>query len=173
MFLKNYTSDVASNITIHRIEQVLLKAGVNAIAKEYGPTGNIAAVTFRLPVGGNRPALSIRMPADVEAAQNALWLDYAGDDKLSADGNSVYWNSRKKKTRKDFLEQGERTAWKLVQDWIEVQVSMIQLQQADPVQVFLPYIWDGRSTFFQRLKDSGFKALMPPKDEPGGMEVVS
>lgn len=173
MFLKNYTSDVPANVTVHRIEQVLLKAGVNAIAKEYGPTGNIAAVTFRLPAGGTRPALSIRMPADVEAAQNVLWLDYVGDDKMNSDGNSIWYNARKKKLRKDFLEQGERTAWKLVQDWIEVQVSMIQLQQADPVQVFLPYIWDGRSTFFQRLKESGFKALLPPKEDPSRVEVVS
>ena len=173
MFLKNYTSDVPVSQTVARIEQVLLRAGVKAIAKEYGPCSEVAAITFRIEAGPGQPLLSIRMPAEVERAQNALWLEYVGTDKLSTDGNTVYWHSRKKKRRKDFLDQGARTAWKLVQDWIEVQISMIQLQQADAVQVFLPYIWDGRRTFYQGLKDSGFKALMPPKDDPARVEVVS
>lgn len=172
MFLKNYTSDVPVSQTIARIETVLLRAGVSTIAKEYGPNQQTVAVTFSIAASADKPMLSVRMPADVAAAQNALWLDYVDGEKLSSDGNSVWYNARKKKTRKDFLEQGERTAWKLVQDWIEVQISMIQLHQADVVQVFLPYIWDGRNTFYQRLKNSDFKALMPPKEE-SKLEVVS
>ena len=168
MFLKNYTSEVPKSTTILRIQQTLLKAGVRSIEMEYGPTGEVAAITFKIQIDEHRN-IPVRMPADVEAAQQALWLDYVGGEKLSPDGSCCY-SSYKKKRRKDFLEQGERTAWRLVQDWIEVQLSMIQLRQADPVQVFLPYVWDGRQTFFQRLKDSGFKALMPPSDR---VEVVS
>lgn len=82
-------------------------------------------------------------------------------DKLSDDGNSLHWNSRKKKKKSDFAEQAERTAWKLVQDWVEVQLSMIQMKQADFVQVFLPYVWDGRETLYQRIKSTGYRALLP------------
>jgi hypothetical protein len=52
-----------------------------------------------------------------------------------------------------------------MQDWVEVQMSMIQTKQADFIQVFLPYVWDEqrKQTFYQALKSSGFKALLPEK----------
>jgi hypothetical protein len=59
-----------------------------------------------------------------------------------------------------------------MQDWIEVQLSLIQLRQVDPAQVFLSYVWDGRQTFYDRLKSKGFTALMPPKDDPSHLEVM-
>ncbi len=173
MFLKNYTSDVPAEQTIFRIQQVLLKAGVSSINMDYGPNQTVVAITFAIQFDPARPPVQIRMPADVEAAQQALWVDYADGDKMASDGESLSWGyGRKKKKRKDFLEQGARTAWKLVQDWIEVQLSMVQLRQADFVQVFLPYVWDGKRSFYQSLKDSGFKALMPPKKETEHLEVV-
>ena len=71
----------------------------------------------------------------------------------------------KQKKKADFAEQAERTAWKLVQDWVEVQMSMVQLKQADVREVFLAYIWNGRQTFFQNLEQTGFRALLPEKTE--------
>lgn len=163
MFLKNYTSDVPVSQTIYRIEQVLLKCGVSGIAKDYGPNQKIIAITFKIPAPSGE--CFIRIPVNEQHAIDALWLDYVGGDKLSNDGNSVYWNSRKKKTKKDFVEQGERTAWKIMQDWVEVQMSMIQMKQADTLEVFLPYIWDGKQTVYNRVKDSGYRALLPERTE--------
>lgn len=162
MFLKNYTSDVPASQTIFRIQQVLLKAGVKSIEMDYGPNQKVKALTFRLQFDESKPPLPIRMPAKIAEAQDALWLEYVDGEKLSADGNALAWSSRKKKRRQDFLEQGERTAWKLIQDWIEVQLSLIQLRQVDPAQVFLSYVWDGQQTFYERIKSGNFKALMPP-----------
>lgn len=163
MFLKNYTSEVPVSQTIHRIEQVLIKCGVKGITKEYGPTGEVCAVIFHYQLP-DQPMMTIRLPADKEAALQAMWMDYADGHPLSKDGNSViaYPNSKKKK-REDFHAQAERTAWKLVQDWVEVQLSMIQMQQAEFLQVFMPYAWDGKQTFYQRIKDSGYRALLPEK----------
>lgn len=166
MFLKNYTSDVPIHQTVYRIEQVLIKAGVTGIEKLYGPNQEVTAITFKIQFDPARPAVSIRMPADVAAAQEAMWRDYVDGDRVSDDGERIVWckSGNKKKTRTSFLQQGERTAWKLVQDWIEVQISMIQLRQADFVQVFLPYVWDGRRTFYESLKADRFAALMPATD---------
>lgn len=62
-------------------------------------------------------------------------------------------------TKQRIQEQAERTAWKLVQDWIEVQVSMIVMKQAESLEVFMPYIWDGRQTYFEYSRAQQFKAL--------------
>jgi hypothetical protein len=161
MFIKNYTSDVPVHQTIHRIEQVLIKCGVSGIMKEYGPNSEVIAITFKIEFEKGK-SVSIRLPADRDAAWNALWLDYVDGDKT--DGQIILWNSRKRKTKAQFKEQAERTAWKLVQDWVEVQMSMIQMKQADFVQVFLPYVWDGRQTYWQAVKDSGYKGLLLPEN---------
>lgn len=158
MFLKNYTSDVPISQTIYRIEQVLIRCGASGITKEYLDTkGNIGAITFTIETPSG-PA-SIRIPADVKKAHDALWLDYVDGDKLSPDGQSIYYNSRKRKRRVDFAEQAGRTAWKIMQDWIEVQMSMIQLKQAEPLQVFLPYVMCGKETVYQRIQSGGLKQL--------------
>lgn len=160
MFLKNYTSNVPVHQSIQRIEQVLLKSGVTGIMKEYGLNQKVVAVTFRIEGGPNGTNL-IRLPADEEKATQALWRDYVGDD-LMPDGH-VKSNSRKRQTKKDFAEQGARTAWRIIKDWVEVQMSMIQLQQADLMQVFLPYLYDGRRTYYQALKESNFAGLLQEK----------
>lgn len=159
MFLKNYTSSVPVAQTLHRIEQVLIKCGVSGITKEYSPSGAVSAIRFHIRVSPETPEVTIRMPADCQRALDALWLDYANGDKLTPDGKALQWPSRKRLKRADFAEQAERTAWKIIQDWVEVQMSMIQLKQAETLEVFLPYVWDGRQTYFQAVKSAGFKAL--------------
>ncbi len=164
MFLKNYTSDVPVSQTIARIEQVLIRCGVAGIMKEYvGTAGELSAITFQIEAPTGK--ITIRLPADKEKALDALWLDYVDGDKLNEKGDAIYWSSRKKKRRADFAEQAGRTAWKIVQDWVEVQMSMIQLKQADTLQVFLPYVFDGKQTFYQALQQSNFRALLPEKGE--------
>lgn len=164
MFLKNYTSEVPVSQTIYRIEQVLIKCGVSGIMKEYtGTNGEIGAITFQIDSASGK--ITIRLPADKEKALDALWLDYVDGDKLSPDGQRVNWNSRKKKCRADFKDQAARTAWKIVQDWIEVQMSMIQMKQAETLQVFLPYVYDGKRTYYQALQESNFRGLLPEKCE--------
>ncbi len=164
-FLKNYTSNVPTSQTIYRIEQVLIKCGVSGIMKLYGLKGEITAITFQIQVSPDHPPTTIKMPVNVNQALQALWLNYADGDKLTSDGSRLQWNARKKLTREHFREQAERTAWKIMQDWIEVQMSMIQMQQADFREVFLPYVWDGKQTLFERVKEAGYKALLPASTE--------
>lgn len=162
MFLKNYTSDAPVSRTIARIEDVLIRCGVLGIEKEYGPGAVIVAIKFRIELQQGRPMI-VRLPVDVDRALDALFQNYAHPDKIcpEKDGNHRVNSSLKRKTRFSFRDQAERTAWKITQDWVEVQMSMIQMQQADFREVFLPYLWDGRQTVFTRLRDSGFKALLP------------
>jgi hypothetical protein len=163
MFLKNYTSDVPTSQTIHRIEQVLIRCGAAGITKEYATTaGEIEALSFQIETPNGK--VSIRLPVDVQRAWGALWTDYANGEKLSDDGQRIQWNSRKKKVRADFKEQALRTAWKIMQDWVEVQMSMIQLKQAETLQVFLPYVISSSGeTIYHRLANSGVAGLLPER----------
>lgn len=171
-FLKNYTSEQTPHQTIAKIEAVLIRCGVSSIMKEYGPSGEIGALTFQI---AGTPPVYVRLPADTKRALAALWKDYVGSDKVSHDGTIVWSNTRKRKKRSDFQDQAERTAWRLMQDWVEVQMSMIHLGQAETLQVFLPYVWDisrGRS-FFQDCKERHFSELPAASADKLIPEVVS
>ena len=167
MFLKNYTSEVPVSETIAKIERVLLKCGVSGITKEYDPDSRVSAMRFHIALETGA-TVTVRLPANVERALDALWADYVDGDALNPKGDALqYPGGRKKKRRMDFQDQAERTSWKIVQDWVEVQMSMIQMKQAEFAEVFLPYVWDGKQTVYDRVRDNGMRFLLPEKtDEP-------
>jgi len=144
--VKNYTSSVPVERTVARIEAILAKAGASAITKDY-QQGRLVALCFtsRLP---NDRIIAVRLPAD----QDAVF--------------SVF-REQVRRPRRDTLDrlrlQAARTAWKLMQDWVEVQISLIQMRQADFAQVFLPYVWDGSRTFYAALVEQNYRLLPGPK----------
>jgi hypothetical protein len=141
--MKNYTSTVPVERTVSRIEQILANAGAGNIIKDY-KNGELQALSFTLYHGNTGKMVPIRLPANAEAVEKVL----LGEVKRPH-----------KETLLRIKQQASRTAWKLMQDWIEVQVSLIELHQVEALQVFLPYIWDGRRTYYTALKEGGFKML--------------
>jgi hypothetical protein len=152
MNLKNYTSSIDAMRTISYIETYLMNCGqVSGIAKEI-KDGVVAAIVFEAADDKGQKRL-IKLPANTEAVHEFLWRDYCSSA------------IRPRKTKEDFKEQASRCAWKIMQDWVQVQMSLIKLKQADLLQVFLPYIWDGQQTYYEYLKGSHFKALPAPKED--------
>lgn len=164
MNIKNYTSDVPAGVTINRIQNLLLQAKVNGITIEYGPNQEVTALLFHVQLDRQ---YSVRLTANVDGVHDTFWREYVGiekTDKLQNGDEYICYNSRKKLRKSSFREQAERTAWKLQQDWVEVQLSLMHLQKIDFLQVFMAYLWDGKKTFYQTLKDSNFLALPAPKE---------
>ena len=58
-------------------------------------------------------------------------------------------------------EQSERTAWKILCDWVEIQCSMIHLQQAELAEIFLPYYYNPESnkTLWDQVKEGSVQLL--------------
>jgi hypothetical protein len=141
--IKNYTSTVSAQLSMSRIEQALVTAGATDISKKY-ENGICRAITFRMMV--NLKPLFFKIPANVDACFKVLWAEVK---RPQAD------------TKTKTMEQASRTAWKIVSDWVDIQLSMIILEQADAMQVFLPYVYNPATdtTFYEQLKDGGFKLL--------------
>lgn len=157
MNIKNYTSDVPAGVTINRIQNLLIEAKVNGITMEYGPSSEVVALCFHVMLDRS---YSIRLTANVDGVQDTFWKEYCGDDRT--DGVRCFARSGgKKKLKKDFRQQAERTAWRLQEDWVRVQLSLLQLQKVDFLQVFMAYLWDGKQTFYQRMRDSGALLSLP------------
>jgi hypothetical protein len=140
--MKNYTSQANPGVTAARIELILAKFGANRIQKEY-KCGEIDAMVFELSISPER-TVAVRLPANVN-----------GVERFLSENVRQYRNWSTDRLR----AQAQRTAWKIQQEWVEIQLSMIEMHQLDPLQVFLPYVWDGQRTYYAALKDGGFKML--------------
>jgi hypothetical protein len=147
--MKNYTSQLSVEKTISLIERALAKAGASNILKNY-EAGTISSISFTLfdPTFGK--TYFIRLPANVDAVEKILF------QKIKRP---------RKETIKRIREQAARTAWKLMLDWVEVQLSLIELEQVEALQVFLPYVFDGEKTFYSALKENNFRMLSSGKKE--------
>lgn len=146
--IKNYTSNVPVERTVAEIEARLASIGANSVTKNYGPDARIAALLFNIEVG-NR-CYVIRLPANSKACFEAMWKEHC---KHAA---------RIHPTAKERIaEQADRTAWRLVQNWVDVQVSLIVMRQAEWLQVFMSYVYDGdkQETIYDFAKANDFKML--------------
>ena len=146
--MKNYTSSVPVEVTVMRIEKILAKNYATQVAKEY-KDGEVHALTFSVQNPTTGKDSRIRLPVHRKGIVAVLSAQYKR--KISA-------------TTKARIEaQANRTAWKLWQDWLEVQMSLIEMEQAEFVQIFLPYFWDGRRSYYEMAKEGGFKMLPEAK----------
>ncbi len=58
-------------------------------------------------------------------------------------------------------EQALRTAWRIVKDWVEAQLALIESEQATIEQIFLPYLMSasGETLSDRMLNGDGMKLL--------------
>ncbi len=148
MPLKNYTSSVPVDKTIARIERLLIDFGATGIHKDTAG-GAVKALAFALlPEQTGGKEFAIRVPVNAEAVEKILREEVRRPRSGTLD---------------KLHEQALRTAWKLMQDWIEVQLSLVRMGQAEALQVFLPYLYRGGQTFFESIKGGGYKALLEDK----------
>lgn len=146
MNLKNYTSTVPSGTSMMRIQKALVEAGTTDISMKFDPTSKVCcAISFRMLVNDRIP-MFFKLPAKVDACFKVLFAEVK---RPNTDMKKRVW------------EQAERTAWKIVSDWVDIQLSMIKLEQAEPLQVFLPYVYDPTEdvTYYEKLKAGNFKLL--------------
>ncbi len=149
MNLKNYTSEVPAERSIMQIEMMLARAGAGHIGKFYDKQ-DVVGFTFQLPVGGEM--LLFKLPARVGRVEKMMVDSIRRPNKAKIESAKA---------------QARRTAWKLLYDWTCVQISMIQLEQANPGEVFMPYLYDAQRdrTLFERWEETAYKALLPATDE--------
>ena len=140
MALKNYTSEGRG--TFEKIQKVLASHGANRIMYDYGPDGQLTAITFGLDLNGQ--PMGFRLPALVE---NVVQIMYGGKDRYGY----------QKKITQAQRDQAYKTAWANIRDWIDAQMALIDTRQVKLEQVFLPYlIMKGNETLFEQLERKQF-----------------
>jgi len=146
MALKNYTSQVSASRSISWIEDKLARHGARQILKEYTADGRVASIAFIIHSNGIE--LPFHLPARIAAAEKVLRAEV---------------RRPRKDTYKHITQQSERTAWKILADWVDAQMAMVELAQVDVLEVFLPYLFDRahKQTFYESLQARGFQKALP------------
>ena len=146
MALKNYTSQVPASRSIGWIEDKLARHGARQILKEYTPDSRVSSLAFIIHVNGTE--LPFHLPARIDACEKVLRSEV---------------RRPKKDTYTRIAKQAERTAWKILADWVDAQMAMIDLAQVDVLEVFLPYLFDRskQQTFYQQLSAKGVQKALP------------
>jgi len=144
--IKNYTSQVPVARSISYIEAKLVMHGALDIMKRYEGQ-ELQAISFIISVNGRK--VPFKLPA------------------RTANVEKVLRGARTRTPESKIKEQAARTAWKLVSDWVDIQMALIELKQVDIMEVFLPYIFypdkDGGLTLYEKLSASQFKVLQIPE----------
>ncbi len=135
----NYTTKVKSENTIAEIQKILVSHGVNKIVTDY-ENGIPHSVTFTIQFKGQ--SIFFSLPANFRGVLKAM----KNDDRIS---------------RKECNEeQAQRVAWRILKDWIEAQMSIVESEQADMAQVFLPYaITKNGVTLYEEMQNSDILML--------------
>jgi hypothetical protein len=124
MPILNYTTTISADKTASEIGRTLAKGGAASVSTMYDE-GRPVGVGFSLATPhGDR---HFRLPVNVDGVHAALSRD------------------RSVPARYQVPAQAERVAWRIVKDWIEAQVALVQAQMATLDEVMLPYLLEGGS----------------------------
>ena len=135
MPILNYTTKVPVSRTIGVIQEKLSKAGAKGILCEY-EDGEPECITFSIDTPHG--LIYFKLPANI-----------AGVSKALADDNCYRDESHSR-----------RVAWRILKDWIESQLAIIEAGMAELSQVFLPYArTETGETVFERIATGGLKLL--------------
>jgi len=140
MPLLNYTTKIAADKTAAEIERTLVKHGARAILRSYAEDAEINALLFRVltPHG----EMAIRLPIDADATLKVLERQYHGRQI-----------SRSFITR----EQAVRIAWRIVKDWVEAQMAILETEMVKMEQIFLPYmVTPEGKTLYEAMEEKRF-----------------
>jgi hypothetical protein len=143
--LKNYTSTVAVSRSVQHIEDRLVRFGAHSIMKTYDAKKRIEAFCFIVSIQGKE--IPFKLPAKVQNVEVVL----KGQIRRSPTAAKL----------QSIIDQAERTAWKLVSDWVDIQLSLVELGQVELLEVLLSYVYSPakKETFFERIQGNGFKLL--------------
>lgn len=130
MALLNYTTKIDADKTAGEIARMLSMAGASAVLTEYDTKDQyVTALSFKMTVGDQ--SVGFRLPCDWKPVLTILEQD------------------RKVPRNLTNREQAVRVAWRIVKDWVEAQLALIETKMVTTQQVFLPYVVmkDNRTLF--------------------------
>ena len=139
MSLLNYSTSIDPDKTASEIARCLSRHGAKAILTEYNKEDEyVSSLSFQINVNDND--IAFKLPCDWKPVLYIL----ENDNKVP----------KARRTK----EQAVRTAWRIVKDWVEAQMALVETKMVTTEQVFLPYalMKDNKTTLYQKMLKNNF-----------------
>lgn len=139
MAILNYSTSIEAEQTIGEIQRMLSRYNVAAMMTEYDGH-QVSAVSFKLNINGE--PMSFKLPCNWRSVATILKEQQRQRNK-HGDGVDA---------------QAVRVAWRVMKDWIEAQLALVEINMVTIPQVFLPWaiMPDGRTLAEHIDTDPGF-----------------
>lgn len=119
----NYSTTISVEKTHSEICRILAKHGAKSVLSEFDRSGEPVAVSFLVDTPfGER---GFRLPANTDAVLQVL---------------TRQWERGQVQPRFVTPEHAARVGWRIVKDWLEAQMAIIDTQMVSFTQVMLPYM---------------------------------
>lgn len=135
MPLLNYTTEKKAEQTIAEIQKLLSRYNVSAMMTEYdGP--NVSGVSFRIDYKGQQ--MSYKLPCNWRSVKEIF---------VEKNANRKHVAGRLERRIDTDDEHVINVAWRIIKDWMEAQLALVEINMATIPQIFLPYtiMKDGRT----------------------------
>ncbi|MBA7691355.1 hypothetical protein ES703_99898 [subsurface metagenome] len=140
MPLLDYTTSVPVSRTVAQVQAKLVEHGARAVMMEYDDRGRITALAFKVKMPNGE--LPIRLPIDAAATLRVL--------QRQADNREI-------PNRFAREEHAYRVAWRIIKDWVEAQMSLLETEMVKMQEIFLPYIiTPGGQTIYEVMAEKHF-----------------
>jgi hypothetical protein len=142
MPIKNYTTSVNYQKSLAEIQVKLSMAGATKIMIDNDKNKLPSAISFAInvPTDEGVNSIAFKLPMNVNKVQKVL-------------------QNQKVAPRYRTTEHAYNVGWKIIRDWVDSQLAIIETELVELPEVFLPYITDGNRTFYEKLVDSKFKGI--------------
>lgn len=139
------------------IEKILASHGATGIMKEYDDNGKVTALSFKAKVGEYQQEVGFRLPAKKRAMLN-ITTKLVNERKLP-------------RSALNDEDRAMRIGWRIIKDWIDSQMALIEIDLCDIAELFLPYAYDGEKTLYNLFEEKGFDLLEGGRQETKIIEV--
>lgn len=119
MALLNYTTKVSASRTASEVQDLLAAAGARSVMLTYGDSGVATGLQFTIMTpAGVRP---FSLPVNAEKVKKVL-----SNPRLRSEARSP--------------GQHERVAWRILKDWVEAQLAIVETEMVSLDQIMLPFM---------------------------------
>ena len=139
MSLLNFTTKVKAAKTINNVTQILVGGGARQIMSEFDDKGVASGISFSIstPLGMR----GFTLPVNAKPIYHLLQED---------DNPTIRPNMRT-------MEHAHDVAWRIIKDWLEAQMALVETEMVTFEQVMLPYMRsvDGSTFYDEYLSGRG------------------
>lgn len=141
MAILNYTTKIDSSKTLGEIQSILASKGAKRIMIDYDDSGNADSLSFAVQV--NEDFICFKLPCNWQGVLASMKADRKVPGHLCN------------------KEQALRVGWRIVKNWVEAQMAIIEAKLVTIEEVFFPYALtkNGTSVYEYFLNSENKKLL--------------